>query len=50
VLVGAHHKFGSTSFCRCAQVTDFEALITDTGLPSSEAHRYAALGPQVLRA
>ncbi|GMA25394.1 transcriptional regulator [Luteimicrobium album] len=50
VFVGAHHKFGITSFCRFAQVTDFEALITDTGLPSSEAHRYAALGPQVLRA
>jgi len=50
VFVGTHNKFGVTSFCRFAGISDFEALITDTGLSTGEAHRYAALGPQVIRA
>jgi DeoR family transcriptional regulator, fructose operon transcriptional repressor len=49
VFVGTHNKFGVTSFCRFGDVSDFEALITDTGLNTGEAHRYAALGPQVIR-
>lgn len=39
----------STSVCRYADVSDFEALIPDTGLSTAEAHRYSALGPQVIR-
>lgn len=50
VFVGVHTKFGVTSFCRFADVGDFEALVTDTGLTTSEAHRYAVLGPHVVRA
>lgn len=50
VFVGLHTKFGVSSFCRFADVTDFEALVTDTGLSAHEAHRYTALGPQVVRA
>lgn len=50
VFVGVAKKFGVSSFCRFAHVTDFEALVTDTGLNATEAHRYAALGPQVVRA
>ncbi len=49
VLVAAHSKFGLTSFCRFAEVADFETIVTDTELPSAEAHRYEALGPRVLR-
>ncbi|GAB3595731.1 DeoR/GlpR family DNA-binding transcription regulator [Angustibacter peucedani] len=49
VFVGIHTKFGVSSFCRFAGVPDFEVVVTDTGLPASEAHRYSALGPHVLR-
>lgn len=50
VFSGVHTKFGAVSFCRFARVMDFEAIVTDTGLPASEAHRYALLGPQVIQA
>ncbi|HET6698618.1 MAG TPA: DeoR/GlpR family DNA-binding transcription regulator [Nocardioidaceae bacterium] len=49
IFVGLHTKFGVSSFCRFADPSDFEALVTDTGLGAGEAQRYAALGPQVLR-
>jgi DeoR/GlpR family transcriptional regulator of sugar metabolism len=49
IFSGVHTKFGVSSFCRFAEVTDFEAIITDSGLPAAEAHRYALLGPQVVR-
>jgi len=49
VFVGIHTKFGVTSFRRFADVSDFESLITDTALSAHEAHRYSALGPQVIR-
>lgn len=50
VFVGLHTKFGVSSFCRFADIPDFEALVTDTGLSPNEAHRYSVLGPQVIRA
>jgi len=49
IFIGAHVKFSAVSFARFAEVSDFEALITDTGLAPSEAHRYAELGPAVIR-
>ncbi len=49
IFVGIHTKFGISSFCRFADISDFESLITDITLSASEAHRYTALGPQVLR-
>lgn len=49
LFVGIGTKFGVSSFCRFAEVRDFECLITDTTMPAHEAHRYAALGPQVIR-
>lgn len=49
VLVAAHSKFGITSFCRFAEVSDFEAIVTGTELTSAEARRYEALGPTVIR-
>ncbi len=30
--MGVHTKFGANSFCRFADITDFDMLITDTGL------------------
>ena len=49
IFIGAHVKFSAVSFARFAEVSDFEALITDTGLSLSEAHRYTQLGPTVTR-
>ncbi|MEZ0094770.1 DeoR/GlpR family DNA-binding transcription regulator [Streptacidiphilus sp. EB129] len=49
VFLGDHSKFGASSFCRFAQVGDFEAIVTDTGLSSAEAHRYSLMGPHVIR-
>ncbi len=49
IFLGHHGKFGASSFCRFAEVADFEAIVTDTGLSSAEAHRYTLLGPQVIR-
>jgi DeoR/GlpR family transcriptional regulator of sugar metabolism len=50
ILVGVHTKFGVDSFSRFADVSDFEALITDRGLRTSVAQRFTALGPAVVRA
>jgi DeoR family transcriptional regulator, fructose operon transcriptional repressor len=50
VFVGVHTKFGVSSFCRFADVADYHTIVTDAALPASEAHRYASLGPQVIRA
>ena len=49
-MVGVHTKFGFNSFCKFADVADFEVLVTDDGLSVRVAHRYAALGPEVIRA
>jgi DeoR family transcriptional regulator, fructose operon transcriptional repressor len=49
IFIGAHVKFSAVSFARFAEVSDFEALITDTGLAPSEAQRYTQLGPTVVR-
>ncbi|MFE6844781.1 DeoR/GlpR family DNA-binding transcription regulator [Streptomyces sp. NPDC057686] len=49
IFMGHHGKFGASSFCRFAEVSDFETIVTDTGLSAAEAHRYSLLGPQVIR-
>jgi Transcriptional regulators of sugar metabolism len=49
MLIGIHTKFGVGSFCRFAEIGDFETVVTDTGLPAAEAHRYSLLGPNVIR-
>jgi len=49
VLIAVHTKFGVNSFCRFAEVADFETLVTDVGLSTHDAHRYTALGPSVIR-
>ncbi|MGW0470707.1 DeoR/GlpR family DNA-binding transcription regulator [Streptomyces coeruleorubidus] len=50
VFSGVHTKFGAASFCRFADVAEFEAIVTDAGLPAAEAQRYSLLGPEVIRA
>ncbi len=49
IFIGVHTKFAAVSFCRFAEVTDFEAIVTSTRLPAAEAHRYSLLGPAVHR-
>ncbi len=49
LFVGVHTKFGTNSFCKFADLADFEMLITDTGLTAQDAHRYSELGPSVIR-
>lgn len=49
VFLGHHGKFGVSSFCRFAEVGDFETIVTDTGLSVAEAQRYTRLGPHVIR-
>ncbi|MBF6169425.1 DeoR/GlpR transcriptional regulator [Streptomyces gardneri] len=45
VLVAADSKFGMTSFCRFAEVADFETLVTGTELPPAEARRFEGSRP-----
>lgn len=49
VLVAAHSKFGASSFCRFAGVSDFEAIVTGSELSAADARGYEALGPTVFR-
>jgi len=49
IFVGVHSKFGVSSFCRFADLPDFEALVTDTGVSAADAHRYSVMGPHVVR-
>lgn len=49
VFAGVHTKFGAVSFCRFAEISALEAIVTSTFLPTSEAHRYSMQGPQVIR-
>lgn len=49
IFVGVHTKFGVATFFKFAEVTDFEAIVTDTALSPAEAHRYGLLGPRVIR-
>ena len=49
IFVGAHNKFRMSSFCRFAELQDFELLITDTRLSAAEAQRFSVHGPRVIR-
>ena len=49
IFTGVSQKFAVSSFCRFAEVTDFDVVISDRRLSSSEALRISALGPAVMR-
>lgn len=49
IFTGVSRKFAVSSFCRFAEVTDFDVIISDRKLSSTEARRLAALGPVVTR-
>ena len=50
LFVGVHTKFEVRSFCRYAEVHDFDALVTDTCLPHQVAARYKGAGLRLIRA
>lgn len=49
ILLGVHKSFGISSFCRFGELSDMETVVTDEGLPASQARRYAERGPHVIR-
>jgi DeoR/GlpR family transcriptional regulator of sugar metabolism len=49
IFIGAHHKFGTATFVKFAEVDDFELLITGHELSASVTNRFAAAGAQLLR-
>lgn len=49
VFAGIHTKFGAASFCRFAEVSDLDTVVTSVRLPAAEAQRYVLKGPQVIR-
>jgi DeoR/GlpR family transcriptional regulator of sugar metabolism len=49
IFVGAHTKFGVSSFSRFASLSEFELLITGRQLPQHQASRYAAFGARMMR-
>lgn len=49
IFIGAHHKFGTATFVKFAEVSDFELLITGHELSASVANRFATAGAQLLR-
>ena len=49
IFVGAHHKFGTSTFVTFARLTDFELLITGHELGAAAANRFSAVGASLLR-
>ncbi|MFF8731545.1 DeoR/GlpR family DNA-binding transcription regulator [Streptomyces sp. NPDC015171] len=49
VFCGVHTKFGAVSFCRFADVRDFEAVVTDAELSLAQARLFGRAGARVLR-
>ncbi|MCG7415567.1 MULTISPECIES: DeoR/GlpR family DNA-binding transcription regulator [Microbacterium] len=49
IFIGAHHKFGTATFAKFAEVTDFELLITGHELAASMANHFSITGVPVLR-
>ena len=49
IFVGAHHKFGTTTFVSFAALTDFELIITGQELGVTLANRFVSVGANLLR-
>lgn len=49
IFVGAHHKFGRSTFVRFADIADFEMLVTGVDLPPRQARVFSGLGPRLVR-
>jgi DeoR family transcriptional regulator, fructose operon transcriptional repressor len=49
IFIGAHHKFGQSTFVRFADITDFELMITGRELPQTIARPYLEAGVSLVR-
>jgi DeoR family transcriptional regulator, fructose operon transcriptional repressor len=49
IFVGAHHKFGTTTFVTFAELTDFELLITGHELSAVHAGHFISAGTNLVR-
>lgn len=49
VFLGAHHKFGVTSFVRFADLSDFEVAITGVELPAARARVFGDSGAHLVQ-
>lgn len=49
IFTGVSQKFAVSSFCRFAEIADFDVIISDRRLSPTEARLLAALGPDVAR-
>jgi DeoR/GlpR family transcriptional regulator of sugar metabolism len=49
IFVGAHHKFGTTTFTSFAALSDFELIITGHELSATLANRFTGAGARLLR-
>jgi DeoR/GlpR family transcriptional regulator of sugar metabolism len=49
IFIGTYEKFGTSSFCRFAHVSDLEMIITDSRFSAGMARQYSAMGPEVVR-
>lgn len=49
VFMGAHHKFGVTSFVRFAELNEFEVFITGTELPPARARAFTDAGAHIVQ-
>jgi DeoR family transcriptional regulator, fructose operon transcriptional repressor len=50
VLLADHTKVGDDQFCRFAEISDVDVLVTDTGLDEETAAEFTAAGLEVVRA
>jgi DeoR family transcriptional regulator, fructose operon transcriptional repressor len=49
VFIGTYEKFGTSTFCRFAQVRDLEMIVTDSRFSPAMTRQYSAVGPQIIR-
>jgi DeoR/GlpR family transcriptional regulator of sugar metabolism len=49
IFIGTYEKFGTSSFCRFAHVSDLDMIVTDSRFSAGMARQYTALGPDVIR-
>jgi DeoR family fructose operon transcriptional repressor len=49
IFIAAHHKFGTATFVKFADVQDFEVMITGHELPASQANWFATAGVPLQR-
>jgi len=49
IFIGTYEKFGTSSSCRFASVSDLDMIITDTRFSAGMARQYSAVGPDVVR-